>query len=214
LVIASSPLSQAASMVMAPVFFQQEETRIVAAPDNTAIDALPFVTSPGTSVDGVGALVVRRTDGVFLCTGSMIAPMWALTEAHCLSGTSGNVITTSVDSAFFPNASRTPTLTSGSGDSSANPVCNGAVGSGSSIALATYSLYTDSISSTPFAMVGFAERGDGTAGATLPAGFRRQGFNSLDYFLGPGVLIADFDNGNPMNDSSCSTGSAASLAGI
>jgi hypothetical protein len=210
-------------MVMAPVFFQQEETRIVAAPDNPAIDAPPFLTSRGTGVDGVGALVIHRTDGAFLCTGSMIAPMWVLTAAHCLSDTSGNMITNSVDETFFPNPSGTLNMTSGAGSFFVNPLYNGAVGSDYDIALVrlpspvgpgvdVYSLYTGSITmGNPFTMVGFGMRGGGNTGATLPAGSRRQGMNSFDFFLSPGVLIADFDNGNPANDASCSVGARCDL---
>ena len=45
----------------------------------------------------------------------------------------------------------------------------------------------------------------------MASGSRRQGFNSFDFFLSPGVLIADFDNGNPLNDASCSVGARCDL---
>jgi hypothetical protein len=125
------------------------------------------------------------------------------------------MITTSVDETFFPNPSGTLNMTSGAGNFFVNPLYNGAVGSNYDIALVRlpspvgpgvdiYSTYTGPITmGNPFSFVGFGMRGDGNTGATLPAGSRRQGMNSFDFFLSPGVLISDFDNGNPANDASC-----------
>src|SRR5206468_12472458 len=74
-----------------------------------------------------------------------------------------------------------------------------------------YSFFNGPVTTAPFTMAGFGMRGDGATGATLPAGSRREGFNSFDFFLSAGVLISDFDNGNPQNDASCSVGARCDL---
>ena len=203
-----------AGLIQETINFTEVDSLIVAAPPLPAIDNSPFLTPAGVGFDGVAGLIVHRSDGTFICTGSLIAPDWILTAGHCLANNSGVNVTSSVDATFFPSGGGQITLTaSGAANLQINPLYNGATISDNDLAMIhlpsapagveVYSLYMGPPTNQPYTVVGYGQRGDGANGEILPGGSRRRGFNTFDFFNSPGVLISDFDNGLAANDASC-----------
>jgi secreted trypsin-like serine protease len=184
---------------------------IVAAPSVPAIDSPPFLTPRGAGYDGVAALLIQWPDGGFLCTGSLLTSRDILTAAHCLAGDDGTPQALSIEAIFFP--APTGTLSYTTTQYVVHPDYTGDVIDDNDIALIRlneiadpsldrYGLYAGPGTTEPVEFIGFGQRGDGSSGATLPAGLRRRGFNQFEVIIGS-IILTDFDNGLPQNDAFC-----------
>ena len=176
-------------------------------------DAL-HATPRGIGYDGVAGLLITKSNGTFLCTGSMLwTGVDVLTAAHCLTDDAGHLDVSHVDAVFFPRSGGTAFLTGKS--YRVETGYDGSVISDDDVALIRltseagtgidrYNLFRDVLSSSDvYDVVGFGGAGVGATGATIPAGTRRHGFNTFDVLLGRSVLLSDFDDGTVAHDANC-----------
>jgi hypothetical protein len=191
--------------------------------------SLPIYAAPsGVGYDGVAGLLITKSDGTYLCTGSLVGDdhQHIVTAAHCVTGA------TSIDAVFFPPVG--PTIIKTTTTYSIKPGYTGAVIDENDLAMIdlglagrvdevqSYSLFTGVALGEVFNEVGFGLSGTGATGITLPAGLRRQGYNRFDFngndpiwddptygplFGNQDILFADFDNGLAAQDASCNLAS-------
>lgn len=193
----------------------------LASPGNINDAAGPFRFGLGIGLDGTVGLIITQPGGTFLCSGAMIGRGAVLAAAHCFADGTGANVTTSVSVTAFPTAGGSVTLTAAGSNIYIPEAYNGSVINDNDIAIVhlpaifgpgvdVYDTFgaADVYTNAPYTVVGFGRRGAGATGATLASGNRRRGFNQFDFFLSPGVLLSDFDNGVAANDASCG------LAGI
>jgi hypothetical protein len=190
------------------------------------IDGSPYfdgsVNNRGNGFDGVVSLQLNRTDGTFLCSGTLLqGGQYILTAAHCLANDNGANVTTSVGVNFFPGPSGNTAEVSVNSTSfyikqgytgnviDRNDLAIIALPSLAPLNVTQYSLYGGNPIGQTFDFAGFGDRGSNGAGYSADnASFliRRDAFNVFDFDLGTevtgdgGILISDFDNGNPLND--------------
>jgi len=188
----------------------------------TADDPALHLTSTGGAFDGVTLLTLNRTDGTFLCSGTLLSSgREILTAAHCLTDNNGVLNTNSVTAKFQ--------LTSGTFNLPAtgftvHPSWNGDFGIGYDLALITlndfapidiprHGIYTASNEvGQVVTKAGYGKSGNGNDGGILGAGTKRSGQNIYDA-LGdvlsavgginplPGAQLAyDFDDGTSAHD--------------
>lgn len=156
-----------------------------------------YETLKGTGYDGVAALLVSRSDGLFLCSGALLAgTLNVLTAAHCLADATGKNITQSVTSVFFtPGAPASAQEFIASSATYVNPLYTGEVIDAHDIGIvslgampsagvfnAGYSLFTGNPIFQVAQFVGSGASGEGvetTPGDILLAD-RRRAFNRID----------------------------------
>lgn len=180
---------------------------------------------PGGVEDGVGDLIISTNDGAFRCTATLLTTgRHALTAAHCLTDSVGNLRANSA-TVKFPAA---PSQTYNVSEFFVHPDWNGGFFRGNDIAVLEFDTEIstdvqrygiDRNAADNVGLVGekfgYGRSGLGTTGDTLGSGTRRTGLNRYDDFadtmldwLGwqPGsyvpeaVLQYDFDNGQAAND--------------
>jgi trypsin/PEP-CTERM motif-containing protein len=161
-----------------------------------------YQTPRGGAFDGVASLFIQRSDGNFICTGTLLnGGMDVLTAAHCLADSNGDVITNAVTAVFFPPG-QPPTFrefvtATGPSHFSVNPLYTGEVIDQHDVGLirldnapvnpgiTQYGLYTGPTNGQVFRDVGAGAFGNGTTGAVASGGFtqadRRTGLNKFDF---------------------------------
>jgi hypothetical protein len=188
----------------------------------TADDPVVHITSPGGAFDGVTSLSLNRTDGTFLCSGTLLSNgREILTAAHCLTDDSGNPVTNNVTASFQLSSGNhvlnASTIT-------VHPSWNGDFSIGYDLALITldnfapaeiprHDIYraSDEVGQV-VTKAGYGRSGNGDDGDILTAGIKRSGSNIYDA-LGdvfdavpgtdplPGAQLAyDFDDGTSTHD--------------
>ncbi len=185
----------------------------------TTLDpSLPiYAAPPGVGYDGVAGLLITKSTGTYLCTGSLVGGTHShvVTAAHCL------LDATSVDAVFFPPAGGVVIVTTsaytikpGYTGSVIDPNDIGVIDLGTSIGdVESYSFFTGDAVGMVYDEVGFGASGTGATGDLLPSGLRRHGYNRVDFtgadpiwagfWSGYDILFADFDNGLAAQDASC-----------
>ncbi len=192
-------------------------------------DPAEYVTAAGGTYDGVGDLILTRTDFTVRCSGALLPTgTHVLTAAHCVTDDRGNLI---LDSGFvtFEGDQATVSINVNAAATKVHPDWNGDVLRGNDVAvLVLVSAAPDEITRYDIdrnggddvgavgAKSGYGRSGNGNDGDVLPSGTKRDGENKYDdtadtmlkalrlkpgrHFVEGSVLQYDFDNGSSQND--------------
>lgn len=209
---------------------QTENLRAIAQPLYTTFsDPTNYLTGSGGSLDGVGMLILTRSDGTFGCTGGLL---WTgehvLTAAHCVTDDFGNNVLQS-GTVTFNGDNGDETIAIDVSGTAIHNRWNGDFIKGNDIAVLKLASVTssditkydiDRSSSGDVGAivdkVGYGRSGSGNDGDVIPFGDKRNGLNQYDdvadtmyqalglkpnkdYIRGA-ILQYDFDNGITTND--------------
>jgi hypothetical protein len=205
-------------MACAPITLESSPLIVTSGDPND----IRYATRLGAGYDGVGRLLVDRTDGGVACTASLLGSgRQVLTAAHCVTDNSGFLNAFGAEVSFITSAGEEKILVS---SYSVHPDWNGNVKAGADVAVLTlshtapalvdrYALYGDTREiGAAVEVVGFGLTGTGSSGAIIDDGKRRRGRNRLDataretvgrlpgWTAGTNVLLSDFDDGSRRHD--------------
>lgn len=186
---------------------------IAALPAQAIVSSTSDSLLSGSGVDYLDAmakLTLTRTDGTFLCSGSLLAGgAYILTAAHCVSGSDGDASTSnisiSLDSGAITATTTTYYVASGwDGDFYAGNDLALIELSTAITSIDGYTLYDASAWGDTVLIAGYGKSGTGDTGATVSAGTLYYGYNEYDAdgrfysLLGASsedIYFYDFDSG-------------------
>jgi hypothetical protein len=160
-------------------------------------------------LDGLAKITLTRSDGTFMCSGSLLAGgAYVLTAAHCVTGSDGtestSKMTISLDGGSVKTTATTYFVASG---------WDGNMDAGNDLALIQlssvvtevdgYALYSSSAQGSSVTVAGYGLTGTGSSGSSGTAGSLYYGYNQYDadsrfyQMVGAssGIYLYDFDSG-------------------
>lgn len=173
--------------------------------------AIVSTTSPSnwlgsgvSALDGMAKLILTRSDGTYICSGSLVAGgEYILTAGHCVTGGSATATTSSVSVSFLGGS-----VTASSNTYYVDPTWNGNLSAGNDLALIKlsstitsitgYTLDYSSALGNTVLLSGYGNTGTGSTGYVNGTyGTLHYGYNQYDYFFPSAIYYYDFDgNGN------------------
>ncbi len=227
---ASAPLGRPVATPEPRILRADQPNRDPAAPDPVTGDpSLVHGWAAGLNVDGIDLSGVARlriptSQGIFLCTGSLIGPHTLITAAHCVTDDATGAIIVDpggLTARFYgPTSAVGPTgfVDYHSAFIQVLPTWHGfsdpSVIGGDDIAIVQlfeaaqpwmeqYDFFFDNPFFQPTTHVGYGVAGNGVQGEIVLDGRRRWGQNRVDLLTIDGVLFTDFDDGTHANDAWC-----------
>lgn len=205
---------------------------LMAQPASAIVSSVNSSDWSGSSVDyldGVGELIITRSDGSFGCSGSLLAGgAYVLTAAHCVSGSSATATTSSISLSF-----KSGSVTASMDSYYVNTGWTGDAAAGNDLALIKLTTAVTSISGyaldlgnaqgSTVVLAGYGLIGTGASGAVDGTfGSLYYGYNQYDastrYYarndFSSAVYLYDFDSLNGSGNEFGSTGLGAQEAMI
>lgn len=204
---------------------------VVSAPVHAIVSSTASSLTSGADVDyldAVAKLTLTRSDGTFVCSGSLLAGgMYVLTAAHCVTGDTATATTSKITLSWNEGAvtATTASYIVASG-------WDGGLEDGNDLALIQlssavtsiqgYELYSSSAQNSDVLIAGYGKTGTGTTGATGSSGALYYGYNEYDADariyqisgISTSIYLYDFDNGSRQDSLFGSLGLGSSLEAL
>lgn len=201
---------------------------ISSAPAHAIVSSTADSLLSGTDVDyldAIAKLTLTRSDGTYVCSGSLLAGgLYVLTAAHCVTGSDAKATTSNITLSWNEGA-----VTATTSSYVVATGWDGGLEDGTDLALIQlssavtaidgYALYSSSAQGGDVLVAGYGKTGTGATGATGSFGTLYYGFNEYDADsrvyqmndISTSIYLYDFDNGTRSANLFGSLGLGASL---